>query len=172
MPETWSKKIGMSNSLESNPLEQSCQTQSRGPNLAHGVIIFGLRDNFKCLLELARQYIAHAPLMLANPRMLCQCVGASTKTRLLLTFKQPRAKPSCACGRLRCCKETWTIFRAAKTLMSRSLPMCFQVQFVEKLSALSAAFTGDFPTQKCRFERFSNLFAVDVKAHQPTSKWS
>ena len=26
---------------------QTCQTQARGPNLSHGVIIFGPRDNFK-----------------------------------------------------------------------------------------------------------------------------
>ena len=57
MSEVWSRAV-MSNS-------------ARGPNLAQGVIIFGPRDNFKCLLELARQYIAHAQLILANPRILC-----------------------------------------------------------------------------------------------------
>ena len=30
-------------------VDQGCQT------LAHGIIVFGPRDNFKCLLELARQ---------------------------------------------------------------------------------------------------------------------
>ena len=73
----------------------------------------------------------------------------------------------CGCGRLRCCKETWTIFRAAKTLKSRSLSTYFQVQFVEKLSVLSAKFTqrfADFEAQKCRFELLSNLFAVDVES--------
>ena len=39
-------------------LDQICQTQARG------VIIFGPRDNFKHLLELARQYIVHASLIL------------------------------------------------------------------------------------------------------------
>ena len=82
-------------------------------------------------------------------------------TRLLLTFKEHRARPSCDCGRLRCCRETWTIFRAAKTLKSRSLPTCFQVQFVEKLSALSSEFTRRFAD---RFELLGNLFAVDVES--------
>ena len=52
-------------------LKQACPIQARGPNLTHDLIIFGPRDNFKCLLELARQYMAHAPLILANLRMLC-----------------------------------------------------------------------------------------------------
>ena len=48
-------------------LKQGCQTQVRGPNLAPSIIIFGPRDNFKCVLELARLYIAHAPLILQIP---------------------------------------------------------------------------------------------------------
>ena len=39
--------------------------------------------------------------------------------------------------------------------------MCFQVQFVEKLSTLSAEFTQRFAD---RFELLSNLFAVDVES--------
>lgn len=36
----------------SDALRQTCQTQARGPNLTCGVIIFGPRDNIKCVLEL------------------------------------------------------------------------------------------------------------------------
>ena len=65
-------------------LEQACQTQARGPNLAHSVIIFGLRDNYKCLLDLARQYIAHAQLILRIPE--CFASVLARQSRLASTF--------------------------------------------------------------------------------------
>ncbi|MEQ2187148.1 hypothetical protein GOODEAATRI_001590 [Goodea atripinnis] len=72
-----------------NGLDHMSQTQARGPNLAHNVIIFGLRDNSKCLLERACQQTTHAQLMLQIPEYSAgalACQSGPTSPPPFLTF--------------------------------------------------------------------------------------
>ena len=65
------------------------------------------------------------------------------------------------------------IFRAAKTLKSRSLPTCFQVHSLLKNSAYSApSLTGDLLTLKPRNNCSVIRLQLMWKVHQPTSNWS
>ncbi|XP_069789906.1 uncharacterized protein [Narcine bancroftii] len=77
------------------PLEHTCQTLARGPNLDRDMIIFGPQDYFKNVLEVARwpprQYSAWTANTI-NPRM---------------HWRQPANRPHLLC--LRCRVSPWTL---------------------------------------------------------------
>ena len=85
-------------------------------------------------------------------------------------------KTNCACGRIRCCKETWAISPAAKQLQRRSLPPCSHVHSLLKSSAHCApSLPVDLPTLMSRNVGL-NCSAIHLqltwKTSLPTSKWS
>ena len=60
-------------------------------------------------------------------------------------------KLSCVCGRLRCCKETWVIFRAAKSWRSKFfLPCCLMNSLLKTSMRSAPSFRGDLPTLRLR----------------------